>query len=203
MFRIGSGAILGKALSLGINALAAQGQLRAIFTAQLDSIFKAREIAPYKFFSPYLHQLCPIIARHLDSTFTLLYIFTDLLRTTIQSFLQTPDISRIFLSESILMKKEDLIQLLAECMEISAAELLILNADCCLAPLYFMTSSKFEECKAFYMRIVQSQSMRTTFQQLLEGDLPAVLLEVLIRADPENTRQVSANPLHLRHGSIT
>ena len=44
------------------------------------------------------------------------------------------------------------------------------------------------------MGILQSQSFKTTFQQLLEGDLPAVLLEVLIRADPENTKQVSKVP---------
>jgi len=197
--RIGSGAILGKALSLGVVALAAQGQLRAIFTAQLDNVFKASEVAPYKFFSPFLHQLCPIIARHLDSSFTLLYTFTDLLRTTVQSFLQTPDIARIFLSEAILNKKEDLITILSESIEISITELLILNSDICFAPLYFLSISKFEECKKFYMNILlsqsQSSSFKTTFQQLLEGDLPAVLLEVLIRADPENTRQVSFYPI--------
>lgn len=191
---IASSAILGKALSLAILALAAQGQLRAIFTAQLDSIFKTREVAPYKFFSPYLHQLCPVIARNLDSSFTLLYTFTDLLRTTLQSFLQTPDIARIFLAEAILNKREDIIQVLAECAEVSQAEFLVLNADCCFAPLYFTTISKFEDCRNFYMGILQAQSFKTTFQQLLEGDLPAVLLEVLIRADPEKSQQASCQP---------
>lgn len=83
---------------------------------------------------------------------------------------------------------------MAESIEISTAELLVLNSDICFSPLYYLSISKFEECKAFYMGILQSQSFKTTFQQLLEGDLPAVLLEVLIRADPENTKQVSKVP---------
>lgn len=176
---------------MAIIPLASKGQLRAIFAAQLDTVFKVREVAPYKFFSPYLHLLCPIIARNLDTSFSLLYTFTDLLRTTVQAFLQTQDIARIFLSEAVLSKREDLVQVLAECAQVSPAELLVLNADCCFAPLYFHTEKKFEECKAFFMQVLQKQSFKTTFQQLLEGDLPAVLLEVLIRADITQLDKVS------------
>lgn len=175
---------------MGIIILSAKGQLRATFTAQLDSILKVREVAPYRFFSPYLHLLCPIIARNLDASYTLLYTFTDLLRTTARSFLQTPDIARIFLSEAILAKRQDMIQVLAECAEVSQAEFLVVNADCCFAPLYFNPISKFEECKSFFMHVLQSQSVKTSFQQTLESDLPAVLLEVLIRADPNKPEQV-------------
>lgn len=176
---------------MAIIPLASKEQIRAFFTAQLDSVFKAREVSPYKFFSPYLHLLCPIIARHLDSAFTLLYTITDLLRTTVEAFLQNPDIARIFLSEAILSKREDLIQLLAECAQVSPAELMVLNADCCFAPLYFHEEQKFKDCQRFYMQVLQAQNFKTTFQQLLEGDLPAVLLEVLIRADPTRQDKVS------------
>jgi serine/threonine-protein kinase ATR len=193
--RIASGDILGKALSLVIYALAVPGQLRAIVAAQLDSVFKTRDVAPYKFFSPYLHQICPIIARNSDTTFALLYTVTDILRTTVAAFLQASDIARIFLSEAIMSQRVEVVQLLAECAQVSPGELLVMNVDICFAPLYFTTITKFEECQKFFMQVLKAQQFKTTFQQLIEGDLPAIILEVLIRADPSQPQQLD-NIIH-------
>ena len=67
--------------------------------------------------------------------------------------------------------------------EMSAAEILILNVDCIFGPLYYREGIEFEECQAFVLRILKANGVDYSLQQLLESNLPALILEVLMQAD--------------------
>jgi hypothetical protein len=127
-------------------------------------------------------------------SYHLLYAFVDILRLPVQAFLRSQGIARIFLAVAVDRGQANLIDLVSQMTETSVAELLILNADYIFAPLYFRLPTKFGECRDFFLRVLRNSGVHYTFQQILTSNLPALLLEIFIRAarDPVCVESVSA-----------
>lgn len=156
-----------------------------------------RKTGAYKLFSPHLEYLCTLLAENMGSSLHLLYAFTDILRLPVQAFLRSQGIARLFLAVAVDRGQGNLINLVSQMTEISVAELLILNADHIFAPLYFRPSTKFSECRDFFLKVLLSSGVDYTFQQILTSNLPALLLEIFIRAarEPTCTESVSTTSI--------
>ena len=154
---------------------------------QLDELISNRATTSYKLFSPHFDALCPVLAGLLDTSFGLLYAFTDIICLPVQAFLRSQGIARFFLATAVERRRDDIIYFLSEMTETSIAELLILNADCIFAPLYYRQDTKFDECQRFVLQILKNNGVDYTLQQLLESNLPALILEVFIRAESSIT----------------
>ena len=142
-----------------------------------------RKTSVYKLFFPHFDQLCSVLARKVDSSFSLLHAFCQLIQTAPKAFVTTPAIARALLASAVMQRRKDIIAQLAYHSDVNAVKMLVLNADCVFAPLYFASTTRLEESLRFLGEVFRENGVAYSTNQLLESSLSNLIFEVLIRLD--------------------
>lgn len=154
-----------------------------------------RKTPVYRLFAPHFESLCLILAQKLDTSFSLLHDFCQLIQTAPKAFLTSPPITRVFLACAVMERRTDIIQQLAVYAEMNAVKMIVLNADCIFAPLYLASPSKLQEGTAFLAGLFKQNNVGLTMQQLVESTLSTLIFEIIIRADAISAGEEQVIPL--------